>query len=60
MGLFQEKTRHIPRDRGDKMKRIIIEVDDDIFEEINISITEFVNEMHSEDVASGKVEFKDV
>ena len=41
------------------MKRIIIiEVDDDIFEEINISVTEFVNEMHSEDVATGKVKFK--
>lgn len=42
------------------MKRIIIEVDDDIFDEINISVTEFVNEMHSEDVSAGKVEFKDV
>lgn len=40
-------------------KRIIIEVDDDIFEEINTSVTEFVNEMHSEDVAAGKVEFKE-
>ncbi len=42
------------------MKRIIIiEVDDDIFEEINISITEFVNAMHSEDVVAGKLEIKE-
>lgn len=42
------------------MKRIIIEIDDDIYEEINISVMEFIEEMHSEDLASGKIEFKDV
>ena len=41
------------------MKRIIIEVDDDIFEEINLSVTEFVNEMHSEDIVAGKVRFNE-
>lgn len=41
------------------MKRIIIEVDDDIFEEINTSVKEFVEEMHAEDIASGKVELKE-
>lgn len=41
-------------------KRIIIEIDEDIFEEIKTSVTEFVNEMHAEDIAEGKIEFKDI
>ena len=41
------------------MKRIIIEIDEDIFEEINLSVTEFVTEMHFDDVAAGKIKFLD-
>jgi hypothetical protein len=37
------------------MKRLIIEIDDEIFDEIETSLTEFINEMHTEDVLSQKI-----
>lgn len=41
------------------MKILTIEIDDDIYDEIKTSVTEFINEMHSEDVSAGKIEIKE-